>query len=129
MWFCFFFFEAGKIILQVPVPGFLDWCYFQFCSRPTNLFKEKIGIFQETTTVLNNYLKKNKGQQIRAALYLEDIASALKSIPNVVTFAGAGPFCQLGVITGGKFTAASVILVRSKFKIFNFFIARCAGQF
>lgn len=124
-------FEAGKIILQCPVsiPDFLDWYYFQFCSRPTNLFKEKIGIFQEKTAVLNNYLKKNKGQQTCAALYLKDIASALKSIPNVVTFAGAGPFCQLGVITGGKFTAASVILVRSKFKIFNSFIARCAGQF
>lgn len=86
-------------------------------------------MFQETTIVLNNYLKKNKGQQTCAALYLEDIASALKSIPNVVIFAGAGPFCQLSVITDGKFTAASIILVRSKFKIFHSFVARCTKQF
>lgn len=69
------------------------------------------------------------GDNTRAALYLEDVASALKSIPNVVRFAGAGPFCQLSVITDGKFTAASIILVRANFKIYNSFIASCIKLF
>lgn len=86
-------------------------------------------MFQETTIILNNYLKKTKGQQTLAALYLEDIASALKSIPSVVIFAGAGSFCQLGVITDGKFTAASIILVRPTLKILNSFIARCTAHY
>lgn len=74
-------------------------------------------------------MKEKRRQQTCEALYLEDVASALKSIPSVVSFAGAGPFCQLGVITDGKFTAASIILVRAKSKIWNSFIARCMKQF
>lgn len=107
----------------VPIPGFLDGDNFKFLGM--TLSKKKIVCFNHCI----DYVKKNRRQQTFEALYLEDIASAIKSIPNVVRFAGAGPFCQLGVITDGKFTAASIILVRANFKIYNSFISRCLKQF
>jgi len=38
-------------------------------------------------------MKSKKVQQMYATLYLVDVASAFKSISNVVWFAGASSFC------------------------------------
>lgn len=58
--------------------------------------------------------------------YLVDVASAFKSIPNIIRFAGAGPLCQLSVIADCRFTAATVILVRlgtsDKIKLVGVFV-------